>query len=133
MQTENIGHTTAKDDENESLYCVVLVFKVFDKLMRQFLTLFSGRFQANQGAGATQSGEDGWTSVSKAPRSIVDPSRMRLTKQPDENVSLGPGGRPGMNWHKGAGGGQGGGLGGFLANKSGAQEVDRLHAQTPNR
>jgi len=72
-------------------------------------------------------GADGWTNVSRAPRSIVDPSRMKLTKQPDDNISLGPGGRPGASWIQGARGGQS-----SAANKTASQEVDRP-AQTPNR
>jgi len=53
--------------------------------------------------------EDGWTAVSRPPKSnIVDPSRLKITKreQVDDSIQLGPGGRGmGMGWHRGSSGG----------------------------
>jgi len=53
-------------------------------------------------------GDDGWTAVSRPPKSnIVDPSRLKLTKREqldDSSIQLGPGGR-GMGWHRGSSGG----------------------------
>lgn len=50
--------------------------------------------------------DDGWTAVGRAPKTIVDPSRMKLTKQPmDENFQLGPGGKAMSAWHRGSNGG----------------------------
>lgn len=60
-------------------------------------------------AGIT-SNDDGWTAVSRPPRSnIVDPVRLKLTKreQVDDNIQLGPGGRGMSTWHRGSSGGGG--------------------------
>lgn len=74
-------------------------------------------------AGGSHAGDDGWTAVGRAPKSIVDPARMKLTKQPmDENVQLGPGGKGMSAWHRGSSGGL----------KTLSQESDRP-MPTPNR
>jgi len=58
--------------------------------------------------GRAMQNDDGWNQVpSKGSRSsqTVDPSRLKFTKRTDsENISLGPGGRPGA-WAQGASGG----------------------------
>jgi len=75
--------------------------------------------------GGPQVTEDGWTNVSRPPRSIVDPAKMKLSKPVvDDAISLGPRGRPGMSWQKGSSGGQ--------QSAGGAAQDDRP-AQTPNR
>lgn len=63
--------------------------------------------RAGQAGGG--SGEDGWQAVTKSTyrSNIIDPQRMRLSKQNvDENIQLGPGGRPGFGgWGRGSSGG----------------------------
>ena len=66
--------------------------------------------------GQQQQQDDGWNTVGKATRAL-DPGRIKLTKQNvDENIQLGPGGRPGFGaWGRGSSGG----------GKSGSQENER--------
>ena len=64
--------------------------------------MFTGRPPGPGGQGQ----DDGWNTVGKTTRQL-DPGRIKLTKQNvDDNIQLGPGGRPGFGaWGRGSSGG----------------------------
>ncbi|XP_077998892.1 eukaryotic translation initiation factor 4 gamma 3-like isoform X2 [Glandiceps talaboti] len=69
---------------------------------------------SDRGSQGGQGGQvdDGWSMVSSTKsRPSLDPNKFKVTKQPvDENIQLGPGGRPGVfggGWGRGSSGGSG--------------------------
>ncbi|XP_013390980.1 eukaryotic translation initiation factor 4 gamma 1 isoform X3 [Lingula anatina] len=67
-----------------------------------------GRERGDRGGNQPQrQDESGWSTVGSAKASRIDPSKMKISKQPvDDNIQLGPGGRPGFgSWGRGSSGG----------------------------